>query len=48
MHKGGSNMIMNIIKFCEIPQQNDLGTETQNQTVVNPRRSNRKLLTYSS
>ena len=27
---------------CEIPQQNELGTETQNQTVVNPRRSNRK------
>ena len=33
---------------CEIPQQNELGTETQNQTVVNPRRSNRKSLTYSS
>ena len=33
---------------CEIPQQNELGTEIQNQTVVNPRRSNRKSITYSS
>ena len=85
MHKGGSNMITNIIKVydavdltnssdkyahkackrkflresylksqktprtsCEIPQQNELGTEIQNQTVVNPRRSNRKSITYSS
>ena len=32
---------------CEIQQQNELGTETQNQTVVNPHRSNRKSLTYS-
>ena len=32
---------------CEIPQQNELGTEIQNQTVVDPRRSNRKSLRYS-
>ena len=33
---------------CEIPQQNELDTEVQNQTVVNPRKTNRKSLTYSS
>ena len=33
---------------CEIPQQNELGTGIQNQTLVNPHKSSRKSLTYSS